>query len=112
MNDLFESITQTIDVAAVLEAARQKPKIIDRIEYALRNGLKLTQADANHWPFFTSRLSGFVHHLRYGRNCPIKTNIIKVECGDGHKAQVAEYEWNDNWYHEMKEQRRKFGDYE
>ncbi len=66
--------------------------IKDRIKFALKHGVELTQADASRWPFFTSRLGAFIHRLRK-EGCPIETKRITVKCGDGHLAVVAQYFW-------------------
>ena len=66
------------------------PTVKKRIRYALENGLKLTQAEANRWPFCTSRLGARIYDLRK-EGLDIKTKTISVKCADGHKAEVAEY---------------------
>ena len=64
--------------------------IYKRIGMALASGMQLTQADANCYPFCTSRLGGAIHTLRKG-GMDIETETIKVKCGDNHIAEVARY---------------------
>lgn len=84
---------RTIKIAGIIRKCAAMPHIIDRIRYALKKGMKLTQDDANRYPFFTSRLGGFIFNLREA-GCPIVTKIIRVQCGDGHIARVGKYSWN------------------
>lgn len=86
-------IDQTIDRAEILRFCAGLSTIKARIEHALRNGVTLTQAQANMYPFCTSRLGACIFKLRQ-EGCPIITETVQVICGDGHKADVAEYRWD------------------
>lgn len=75
----------------IIDALHKGKSIQHRIRMALEGGMKLTQADANKYPFCTSRLGAFIHKLRKEENLDIQTEHINVVCMDGHIATVGRY---------------------